>query len=168
MAQSQKRFDAIDLRGPDPAVTATVRMSTNACLWRSRSIATPLCAACLGASGKGWGSTRRPSVDGVRMAATGILRIDRLFTGGTGAPIGANDPDPEAVGVVQDFLIGHGFSGLPGLLSPARGKFGPKTTEAVQTFQHDHGLPQTEAVDQPTLQALVDVPASKPLAEKNP
>lgn len=66
--------------------------------------------------------------------------------------IGAGDADREAVGVVQDFLLGHGFKDLPGVLGRARGLFGPATAEATRTFQEQQNLPETGAVDKPTLQ----------------
>jgi peptidoglycan hydrolase-like protein with peptidoglycan-binding domain len=100
------------------------------------------------------------------MALTGILRIDQLFEGQSLQPIGTGDPDREAVGIIQDFLIGHGFTNLPGLLGRARGQFGPLTTTAVRTFQKNNGLPETGAVDRPTLQTFVVVPATKPLASR--
>jgi peptidoglycan hydrolase-like protein with peptidoglycan-binding domain len=100
------------------------------------------------------------------MALTGINRIDQLFNGQNLASIGAGEPDREAVGSVQDFLIGHGFTSLPGLLGAARGQFGPKTTDAVRTFQQNQTLPVTGAVDRATLQSLVTVPASRPLASR--
>jgi hypothetical protein len=100
------------------------------------------------------------------MAASGIPRIDRLFGPGDAVPIGPDDPDVDAVAVVQDFLIGHAFPGLPGVLSAGRGRFGPKTTEAVRTFQQSHGLPPTSAVDRSTLQAFVGTPAPRPLVAR--
>jgi hypothetical protein len=61
------------------------------------------------------------------MAQTGIPRIDQLFSGQAAAPIAAGEPDRDAVGVIQDFLRGHGFSELPGLLGTGRGRFGSLT-----------------------------------------
>jgi hypothetical protein len=98
------------------------------------------------------------------VALSGILRIDQLFEGQSLEPIGPEDPDLEAVGVIQDLLIGHGFKGLPGLLHPARGRFGHVTTQAVRTFRASHDLPDSDVVDRATLEKLVTTPASRPLA----
>lgn len=100
------------------------------------------------------------------MAPTGISRIDDLFTGGSAAAVAPNDTDTAAVGVVQDLLSAQGFTGLPGLLDSSRGKFGPKTTDSVSTFQQTCGLPVTGAVDHPTLQQLATKPATKPSASQ--
>jgi hypothetical protein len=100
------------------------------------------------------------------MAPTGIPRIDDLFTEGSVAAIVSNDTDTAAVGVVQDLLTAQGFTGLPGLLDSSRGKFGPKTTDSVSTFQQTCGLPVTGAVDHSTLQQLASKPASKPTASQ--
>lgn len=100
------------------------------------------------------------------MAPTGIPRIDDLFTGGSAAAIAKDDADTAAVGVVQDLLSAQGFTGLPGLLDSSRGKFGPKTTDSVSTFQQTCGLPVTGTVDHPTLQQLASRRASKPSASQ--
>jgi len=100
------------------------------------------------------------------MAQTGISRIDQLFEGQNLEPIGPGDPEQEAVGIIQDFLIGHGFTNLPGLLGQARGRFGPLTTAAVRTVQTSNSLPATGAVDRSTLQTLVAVPATRPIASR--
>lgn len=100
------------------------------------------------------------------MAPTGIPRIDDLFTGGSAAAIVKDDADKDAVGVVQDLLSAQGFTGLPGLLDSSRGKFGPKTTDSVSTFQQTCGLPVTGAVDHTTLQQLASKPATKPSASQ--
>ncbi|HJX28457.1 MAG TPA: peptidoglycan-binding domain-containing protein [Thermoanaerobaculia bacterium] len=100
------------------------------------------------------------------MAPTGIPRIDDLFTGGSAAAIAKNDADTAAVGVVQDLLSAQGFTGLPGLLDGSRGKFGPKTTDSVSTFQQTCGLPVTGAVDHPTLQQLASKSATRPSASQ--
>jgi len=96
------------------------------------------------------------------MAQTGIARIDQLFSGLLAPPLAAGEPDRDAVGVVQDLLRGHGFAELPGLLGTARGIFGPLTTAAVEHFQSAHKLAGAGSVDQPTLKAMVDVPAVAP------
>ncbi|MBI1745276.1 MAG: peptidoglycan-binding protein [Acidobacteria bacterium] len=100
------------------------------------------------------------------MAQIGIARIDQLFEGQNANPISAGEPDADAVGVIQDFLIGHGHNELPHLLDSARGVFGPKTTNAVNAFQQSQTLPITGAVDGGTLQAMVAAPAIQPLASQ--
>jgi peptidoglycan hydrolase-like protein with peptidoglycan-binding domain len=97
------------------------------------------------------------------MAITGISRIDQLL-GGQTEPIGPNISDQEAVGVLQDLLIGHDLKGLPGLLSKGRGLFGINTAGAVREFQRAQKLPETGVVDNATLQKLVEVPSIKPIA----
>ena len=70
----------------------------------------------------------------------GLDRIDQLLAGGSGRAIGVGEADAEAVGVVQDLLIGHGFRKLPGLLGRGRGRFGPQTVAAVTRFQGTCGV----------------------------
>lgn len=104
------------------------------------------------------------------MASSGISVIDTLFTHDAGSPIVTGAADRDAVGLVQDLLAGHGFAGMPGLTSGARGVFGPATTQAVRSFQARCGLPVTAGdestctVDAATLRALVDTPATTPTA----
>ncbi len=98
------------------------------------------------------------------MAATGIAKIDQLFTGAGGSPLRTGEPDKEAVAIVQDLLICQGFVGLPDIFSSSKGIFGPKTTEAVRKFQATHSLAETGEVDFETLHALILVPAIKPKA----
>lgn len=100
------------------------------------------------------------------MVDTGIDRIDRLLADAAARPVGADEADAEAVGVVQDLLIGHGFRKLPGVLGRARGRFGPQTVAAVTGFQKANGLAQTGAVDGATLRKLIDLPASEPIASR--
>ncbi len=96
------------------------------------------------------------------MAASGVQRIDDLLDGRT-PPIGQGDSDADAIGVVQDLLVGQGFK-LPGILGRGHGSFGEKTAAAVQAFQSRNGLPPSAQVDAATLSALVTVPATSPLA----
>ncbi len=100
------------------------------------------------------------------MVSTGINRIDSLLAGAGGQPVAEGEADAEAVGVVQDLLIGHGYRKLPGLLSSSRGRFGPQTLAAVTGFQKTHALPQTGAVDTATLKRMVEVPAPQPIASR--
>jgi peptidoglycan hydrolase-like protein with peptidoglycan-binding domain len=97
------------------------------------------------------------------MAITGISRIDQLL-GGQTESIGPNASDQEAVGVLQDLLMGHDMKGLPGLLGKGRGLFGNNTAGAVREFQKAQKLPETGVVDSATLRKMVDVPSVKPIA----
>ncbi len=98
------------------------------------------------------------------MAKTGIERIDRLLEGRDAEPVRPGDPDREAVGIIQELLICHGFSGMPGIQSSSRGIFGPRTTAAVHAFQKAHSLPETGVIDGRTLQALIRIEAIRPIA----
>jgi len=92
---------------------------------------------------------------------SGITRIDGLLSGGSPALTTTNQ-DVQGVGAVQDLLSGQGFRGLPGLLSPVYGKFGPKTVECVRQFQRNRTIPETGSVDKTTLEQLVGTPATDP------
>lgn len=100
------------------------------------------------------------------MARCGIARIDRLLSpGGSGvAAIGPGDADREAVGAIQELLTGHGARGLPNLLSPEYGLFGPHTTDALASFCALQGLPENNQVGAVTLHHMVDTPAQAPIA----
>lgn len=100
------------------------------------------------------------------MSRTGIGCIDDLLEGRSQSPIGPDTSDREAIAEIQDFLRCQGFSGLPGLLGAGRGVFGPKTSEAVRDFRASHNLGPGEQVDAATLRALMERPASKPLASR--
>jgi peptidoglycan hydrolase-like protein with peptidoglycan-binding domain len=101
------------------------------------------------------------------MALCGISRIDDLNSAAaSAAAIGPGDADPESVGVVQQMLAGQGQRGLPNLLSPDYGTFGPLTSAAVQNFRAQQGLAAGNEVDSLTLQALVQVPAQSPVASR--
>jgi peptidoglycan hydrolase-like protein with peptidoglycan-binding domain len=101
-----------------------------------------------------------------KMASSGIERIDNLFDGLSQELIVQGDADRESVGAIQDLLIGHGFTELPGLLGKSRGTFGPKTTDAVRSFQQKNGLTETGAVDPVTLRSLISTTATRPLASR--
>jgi peptidoglycan hydrolase-like protein with peptidoglycan-binding domain len=93
----------------------------------------------------------------------GIQRIDQLFSGAPAAPpLGAGEADTAAVGAVQDLVSGHGYSGLPTMLSTSYGVFGTKTTQAISAFQNTQSLPATGVVDSASLRKLVTVPAIDP------
>jgi peptidoglycan hydrolase-like protein with peptidoglycan-binding domain len=100
------------------------------------------------------------------MAHTGISQIDDLLGGSSPAPLGPADSTPEAVGLLQDLLIGHGFTNLPGMFGIARGTFGPQTATAVRTFQEAHPLAASGAVDAVTLNALIGTPATTPICSR--
>jgi hypothetical protein len=97
------------------------------------------------------------------MASCGIKRIDDMNAGLLStAPIGFGDTDRDSVGVVQDFLAGQGHRGLPGILSPLYGTFGPLTKQAVLDFRSQQNLPLLDVVDTPALQRMVQAPAPNP------
>jgi peptidoglycan hydrolase-like protein with peptidoglycan-binding domain len=101
------------------------------------------------------------------MALCGIPQIDDLNQGAAGATaIGPGDPDTETVGLIQGMLIGQGQRGLPNLLSPDYGKFGPATSAAVQNFRVQQGLAAGNQVDSQMLQALVQAPAVSPILSR--
>jgi hypothetical protein len=95
------------------------------------------------------------------MALCGISRIDDLHAGTAAAiPIGPGDPDKQSVGLIQDLLTGQGQKGLPNLLNPNYGSYGPLTSAAVQNFRAQLSLPAGNQVDVQTLQGLVQAPAA--------
>ena len=100
------------------------------------------------------------------MTGTGIARIDALWQDPAAPPIVPGEADTEAVGAVQDLLIGHGAR-LPGILGAGHGSFGSKTELAVRTFQEAQGLQPTGRVDQATLHALASKPAASPVAARS-
>lgn len=101
------------------------------------------------------------------MAVCGISRIDDLNRGGAGVvPIGPEEADRDSVGVVQQMLAGMGLRGLPNLLSPDYGMFGPRTMAAVQTFRLQQGLPAACTVDGQCLKALLQASAPEPVASR--
>jgi peptidoglycan hydrolase-like protein with peptidoglycan-binding domain len=101
------------------------------------------------------------------MALCGIPRIDDLNTNAAGATaIAAGDPDKDSVGLLQQMLAGMGQPGLPNLLSPDYGVFGPRTTTAVQNFRAAQGLPAGEAIDAQCLQTLVATSPAVPVASR--
>jgi hypothetical protein len=100
-------------------------------------------------------------------AQCGIQRIDELFAGIQAAgPIRPGDTDAGAIGAVQDLLTGHGFAGLPSVVSSSYGTFGDKTGSAIRAFQGAEALPVTGEVDTATLQKLVHVSATDPRASQ--
>ncbi len=101
------------------------------------------------------------------MARCGISLIDDLLAGGAqSAVVGPSCPDKDAVGAIQDLLIGQGYAQLPGVLGSARGVYGPKTCDAVSAFRSRQNLPTGETVDTETLTAIVHTPAADPIASR--
>jgi len=98
-------------------------------------------------------------------AISGIPSLDALYSGVSAPPIGP-DADPAAIGAVQDLLTGHGFAGLPNPAEPSHGRFGPKTTAALQAFQAAHSLPPKPFVDAIALTKLVEEPAGDARASR--
>ena len=97
-----------------------------------------------------------PATEAVlRPLLCGVARIDQLIAGTPANPITTGEADRDAIGIVQDLLVGHGFRSLPGLLSPQRGLFGSKTIDAVREFQSRCSLPSTGEVDAATLQRMI-------------
>jgi peptidoglycan hydrolase-like protein with peptidoglycan-binding domain len=101
------------------------------------------------------------------MAKTDIKRIDDLFTGAAAAaPIAPSDSDRDAVGLVQDLLIGFGNTNLPDTRLPSHGSYGGLTTAAVQKFRAKHGLPDSDSVDQDCLLHLAREKPADPMASR--
>lgn len=101
------------------------------------------------------------------MAVCGISRIDDLNRGAAGViPLGPGEDDRESVGVVQQMLAGMGLRGLPNLLSPDYGMFGPQTMAAVQTFRLQQGLRPGCDVDGECLKALAQANAPEPVVSR--
>lgn len=98
------------------------------------------------------------------VAACGIVALDRLLGDETAPPI---QPEArEAVAAVQALLIGHGYQGLPTLLAPSCGMFGPRTLDALRHFQTSQRLDLTGAMDHSTVTQLVKQPAESPIASR--
>lgn len=100
------------------------------------------------------------------MAASGISQIDDLLAAPAPAPLGPTNSDPASVALLQDLLIGHGFTHLPGVSGAARGTFGPQTTAAISAFQRAHDLAASGVVDVRTFTALIDAPAAMPICSR--
>lgn len=83
------------------------------------------------------------------------------------APVAPGDGDREAVGAIQDLLIGLGNRQLPDVRLPAHGTYGPMTAQAVRQFRAGAGLPASDAVDTDCLQALVRSRADEPVASRS-
>ena len=88
----------------------------------------------------------------------GIACVDHLRTQ-LNAPRIGQGTDPAAIGAIQDLLTGHGFAGLPTLLSSSYGLWTAKTVSDVQAFQKENNLPITDTVDKPALEKMISTPA---------
>jgi hypothetical protein len=101
------------------------------------------------------------------MVLCGIQRIDDLHSGAVSAtPIGPGDTDTNSIGLVQQMLAGQGQTGLPNLLSPDYGVFGPRTVAAVQNFRAQQGLPAGDRIDAQCLRTLVQAGAPAAVASR--
>ena len=98
------------------------------------------------------------------MARTGIAQVDALLEGQATTALAADNCTADTVGFLQDLLIGHNFTRVPGPLGSARGTFGPRTTEAIDDFQRSRNLPATGAVDAATLRAFLEPGWPRPMA----
>lgn len=94
-----------------------------------------------------------------------IPGVDDLLKGDNAPPIDAKSP-PLAIGAIQDLLAGHGFRGVPALVSPQYGRWTPSTTSALQTFQKDNGLNAADRVDGQSLRKALTVAAVDPRASE--
>ncbi len=101
----------------------------------------------------------------VHAIGSGISFIDNLFSQAE-APAIREGAAPDAVGAIQDLLTGHGFPGLPTVVSTNYGIWSPKTISAVQSFQKQSALPIADQVDKPTLQKMIDTAASDARASR--
>jgi hypothetical protein len=99
------------------------------------------------------------------MTPSGITQIDGLLAGDP-SPLGPANSGLETVGLLQDLLIGHGFTRLPGVFGTARGRFGPETAAAITSFQTREGLAVTGTVDVATLQRLIATPSQNPICSQ--
>lgn len=106
------------------------------------------------------------------MANVGLERIRDLYNAVEGTPkITIDDTDEEAIGVVQDFLIEHGYRSVPNPQNekgdpkkvPVYGKFGTVTINALRGF---FKLKPTEAIvlDTKQIRKLIDEPVELPRA----
>ena len=75
--------------------------------------------------------------------------LDAEAQAGEATPDGAGAQDVGRVKEAQQMLIDLGY-----LYGAADGLFGPMTASAMKQFQSEHGLQQTEALDDATMQAL--------------
>ena len=90
--------------------------------------------------------------------ACGIACVDDLLTQ-INAPRIGQGTEAAAIGAIQDLLTGHGFAGLPTVLSSSYGLWTTKTASVVQAFQKENNLPITDAVDKPALEKMIGTPA---------
>lgn len=100
------------------------------------------------------------------MAKSNIAEIDDLLDT-SGSPITQASP-ALAIGAIQDLLRGHRFPGMPGLNSKIYGKFGPATKRAILAFRRKFfpAKPVVAEVDKDVLLALLNTPATNPIASQ--
>jgi hypothetical protein len=95
--------------------------------------------------------------------ASGIERIRELYKNVPGAaPLSESDGDADAIGVIQDFLIEHGFSSVPSHREEAaHGKFGKATKKALHAF---FGIKPAKPIllDSPKIVRLINEPPKSP------
>ncbi len=88
-----------------------------------------------------------------------------LLNGDKAASINSKS-QPAAIGAIQDLLAGHGYRGVPVVVSHQYGQWTPNTTTALQLFQRDNSLNETDNVDAQTLHATLDKVAVDPRASE--
>ena len=97
------------------------------------------------------------------MGSVGLERIRELYKGVAGAsPVVENDPDGEAIGVIQDLLIEHGFLSVPSHREEKQHeRFGKTTSAAVRNF---FGIKAGKKIilDSPKIVRLIDEPPKSP------
>src|SRR5687768_10267421 len=96
---------------------------------------------------------------------TGIAVIDDLWTNAAAPSLARGSTDVDAVGAIQDLLIGHGAR-LPGIVDRSRGVFGPQTEASLLAFQRDHDLAPTGTLDHRSLHVVAETPAASPVAAR--
>jgi hypothetical protein len=94
----------------------------------------------------------------------GVEVIDGFFANSAPPPVELSTAGPEAVGVIQDLLTGHGFSNQPSILAPGYGACGNATSEALRSFQNNCGLTPDGILTSATMKQLVALPAKDPRA----
>lgn len=94
-----------------------------------------------------------------------IPALDQLLKGDSATPI-SSQSEPAAIGAIQDLLAGHGYRGIPVVVSSQYGRWTPNTTAALQLFQRDNSLNETDKVDAVTLRATISKVALDPRASE--
>lgn len=110
-------------------------------------------------------SRKTPTLRRDQWHLLGSDRIDRLWSTSDAPPIARGDSDVEAVGAIQDLLIGQSGK-LPGILDAGRGQFGALTQGALGAFQGAADHEPTGQVDHDTLHLLAERPAITPITSR--